>query len=237
MEFGEITVNIEPGIPKVRNDIQGAALGRLLEANRPLAADLTSTVSFTHLAGAAPQFPKRCVFVGGTAYNWFPAWRDIPETTTASGKPSLPARTIGFRFADDPTADVVFALLCSSLGYWWWAVASDGFNLKKWLVQRFPISISIISPGKRQRLSELGRELRKKLRQQYVYKDNKGRIGNFYLPACAEITGNIDRELSRALPWLTDSFFDDIRQFNESFSRAVRANVSDDDPDPNPDND
>jgi hypothetical protein len=30
------------------------------------------------------------------------------------------------------------------MGYWWWAVASDAFNLKKWLMERFPVSVSMI---------------------------------------------------------------------------------------------
>lgn len=227
LEYAEIDVDIEPGIPKIPTDIQGAALGRLFEANRPLSRDLNSTVSFTQLAAVAPDFPAHCVFVGGTAYNWFPAWRDIPETTTASGDPSLPARTIGFRFENDAIADIVFSLLCSSLGYWWWAVASDGFNLKKWLIQRFPVSLSMLPGANRQKLSGLGSKLRAALPNHYVYKDNKGRIGNFFLPACSEIVRDIDHELSDALPWLTAEFFDDVRRFNEAFSRAARSEGAD----------
>lgn len=36
-------------------------------------------------------------------------------------------------------ANVIFAMLCSALGYWWWVTASDGFNLIKWLLDRFPL--------------------------------------------------------------------------------------------------
>jgi hypothetical protein len=229
LAYGEIDIDIEPGVPKLPTDIQGAALGRLLEMNKPLSNDLNSSVSFTQLAQSAPNFPPHCVFVGGTAYNWFPAWREIPETTTESGAPSLPARTIGFRFDDDATADAVFALLCSSLGYWWWAVASDGFNLKKWLVQRFPVSLSMLPSSNRRKLSKLGASLRKELAGHYVYKDNKGRIGNFYLPACAGTIAEIDRELSTALPWLTGGFFDDVKRFNQGFSRATHDEAGEED--------
>jgi hypothetical protein len=108
---------------------------------------LRHSLPFSTLAAAAPDFPDNSVYIGGLAYNWFPAWRTIPQTTTADGEPSLPARTAGYRFATESEADAVFAMLCSSLGYWWWATASDGFNLKKWLLDRFPLSHDAANPA------------------------------------------------------------------------------------------
>jgi len=139
------------------------------------------------------------------------------------GDPSLPARTAGFRFSNEDDANIVFALLCSSMGYWWWAVASDAFNLKKWLMERFPISISAIPVEARKPLAKLGENLRRELKKNYVYKDNKGRIGNFFLPACEEQTLAIDTFLGTAVPKLSVAFFEDIRNFNASFSRAEIA--------------
>jgi hypothetical protein len=212
-------VEVASGIPKVVSQIQADGLRELIRRGAVLGVDLADTVSYTELADVAPRFPQNCVFVGGTAYNWFPAWRDIPPTSTEDGRPSLPARTIGYRFRKEDDANVVFAILCSSLGYWWWAVASDGFNLKRWLLERFPMSIGGIPAAGRQTLATLGDELRKELRNHYVYKDNKGKIGNYFLPACDEQIIAIDAALSNCTG-LSTSFFEDIREFNLSFSRA-----------------
>jgi hypothetical protein len=218
--YASLDLDIAVGIPKVATQVQADALGQMLKAKAPLVADLSRSIPFDDLAQAAPNFPQPCVYVGGTAYNWFPAWRDIPETTTMDGEPSLPARTAGFMFANEESANIVFALLCSAMGYWWWAVASDGFNLKKWLLERFPVSVAMISSEARKQLAQLGGALRRELGRNYVHKDNKGRIGNFFLPACEQEVVAIDSFLATAVPGLSQEFFEDIRTFNACFSRA-----------------
>ncbi|PIY48822.1 MAG: SAM-dependent methyltransferase [Armatimonadetes bacterium CG_4_10_14_3_um_filter_59_10] len=220
LTYAELDVDIASGIPKVSSQIQADVLKGLLARKSPLAPDLARSIPFNELADAAPRFPQPCVYIGGTAYNWFPAWRDIPETTTVNGRPSLPARTAGYKFTTEEQANVVFALLCSSLGYWWWAVASDAFNLKKWLLERFPLSINMIPSDARKELSALGAALRKELKRNYVFKNNKGRIGNFFLPACEREVVAIDTFLASSLPGLSLEFFEDVRGFNACFSRA-----------------
>ena len=220
LHYTRLDLDISAGIPKVASQIQADVLKRLLQVKSPLAMDLLRSVPFNELANSAPTFPQPCVYVGGTAYNWFPAWRDIPETTNMDGDPSLPARTAGFRFSNEEEANIVFALLCSSMGYWWWAVASDAFNLKKWLMGRFPVSLSMIPAEASKPLAKLGENLRQELKRNYVYKDNKGRIGNFFLPACEEEIIAIDTFLGTTVPMLSVEFFEDIRKFNAGFSRA-----------------
>lgn len=229
MSYATFTMDIFDGIPKVSSQIQANALTKLLEQKKPLAPDLQNSIPFGDLQAVAPRFPSPCVFIGGTAYNWFPAWRDMPPTTTLNGKPSLPARTAGYKFKDDETANIVFGLLCSSLGYWWWATASDGFNLKKWLLERFPVSLSLIPKEKRSSLAQLGANLRAELKKHYVYKDNKGRIGNYFLPACDNEIREIDEALSKIITGLNKDFFDDIHEFNMTFSRAELEDDGDDD--------
>lgn len=220
IRYSSVSAPISTGIPKIGSEIQAKAYSTLCARGRTLEEDLTNSIPFTALANDAPNFPNNAVFVGGVAYNWFPAWRQIPPTTSADGTPSLPARTAGFRFSNEDDANLVFALLCSSLGYWWWAVASDGFNLKKWLVNRFPISLRSITPECKAELVVLGSKLKDKLESQYVYKDNRGRIGNYYLPACQATVDEIDRCLANHVEGLTKEFFVDIRNFNASFSTS-----------------
>jgi hypothetical protein len=220
IKYAKVYTDISDGIPKIGSDIQAEAYRRLAIVGHRLAEDLRQSLSFSSLSAAAPNFPKDSVFIGGVAYNWFPAWRTIPTTTTASGAPSLPARTAGFRFSNADDANAVFAMLCSSLGYWWWATASDGFNLKKWLLDRFPLSIRSIPSNARKELSALGGKLKSELEKQYVYKDNKGRIGNYFLPACQEIVDEIDAFLAGNVQGLSVEFFLSIRDFNASFSTA-----------------
>ena len=132
----------------------------LLQAKSPLAIDISRSVPFNDLANVAPKFPQPCVYVGGTAYaSGFPLGVTYPTLLNMDGEPSLPARTAGFRFSNEDDANIVFALLCSSMGYWWWAVASDAFNLKKWLMERFPISLSMIPAEARKPLAKLGEDL------------------------------------------------------------------------------
>ena len=104
--------------------------------------------------------------------------------------------------------------------YWWWAVASDGFNLKRWLLDRFPLCLGSLPPIAKSELSVLGADLRIELSKRYVYKDNKGRIGNYFLPACESNIAAIDRVLATRVPQLTEQFVDDIRECNAMFSRA-----------------
>lgn len=225
LQFACFDFSIAVGIPKLSSQLQADVLKKLLQSNAPLGLDTTRPISFNELSRVAPKFPQPGVYIGGTAYNWFPAWRDIPRTTNLNGQPSLPARTAGYRFSTEEEANIVFALLCSSLGYWWWAVASDGFNLKKWLLERFPISISMVPKEARKALADLGANLRRELARNYVYKDNKGRIGNFYLPACRTQTEAIDALLSNLIPILSAQFFEDVRRSNASFSRAQANDI------------
>jgi hypothetical protein len=229
IHYAPIRVGISSGIPKLATRIQSEALTELAATGKTLGLDLTRSVPFPSLLAVAPRFPQPSVFVGGVAYNWFPAWRDVPETRTEAGKASLPARTSAYRFASEDDADVVFAVLCSSMGYWWWAVASDGFNLKKWLLERFPLSVSSISGPGRRKLAVLGAALRKELRSHYVYKDNKGRVGNYYLPACGPQVRAIDLALAESVNGLSRTFFEDISEFNRMFSRAEREDDEDGD--------
>ncbi len=108
------------------------------------------------------------------------------------------------------------------MGYWWWIVASDAFNLKKWLLTRFPLSIGSVPEKHRNHLAQLGQNLRTSLKKNYVYKDNKGRIGNFFLPACEREISEIDEFLAKNVTGLSPEFMEDICNFNSSFSRAEK---------------
>ena len=220
IQYSKIKLNITDNIPKIGSQVQADTLEALISKKSSLDIDLSESISFTELASSAPNFPRPGVFVGGTAYNWFPVWREIPETFDIDGKPSLPARTAGFIFRDTKTADVIFALLASSIGYWWWAVASDGFNLKKWLIKSFPLSAQSLKPDVKTKLAKLGENLRKELKKHYVYKENKGKIGNYFLPACSEQIKQIDTVLAHNVNELSPEFFEDIRSFNMIFSRS-----------------
>ncbi|GAB5461083.1 Eco57I restriction-modification methylase domain-containing protein [Hoeflea alexandrii] len=227
LRYAEFDVEILARVPKLGSEVQAKTLEHLNSRKRPLGIELRDSISFSTLSAMAPKFPQPAVYVGGTAYNWFPAWRDIPETTDLNGSPSLPARTAGYRFRTPEEADVVFALLCSSLGYWWWSVASDGFNLKKWLLDSFPISSTIFSPKSKAELAALGAELRSEIKKHYVYKDNRGRIGNYFLPGCSAQIVAIDDAIERSDIGIVPGFFADIREHNAIFARSGLADNSD----------
>jgi hypothetical protein len=229
LRYAEFDVEMVTRVPKLGSEVQAKTLEHLSSRRLPLGIELRDPISFSTLSAAAPKFPQPAVYVGGTAYNWFPAWRDIPETTDMNGKPSLPARTAGYRFRTPEEADIVFALLCSSLGYWWWSVASDGFNLKKWLLESFPISSAIFSPKSKSELAALGAELRREIKKHYVYKDNRGRIGNYYLPGCAAQIVAIDDAIERSGIGILPGFFADIREHNAIFARSGLADDSGED--------
>lgn len=212
LHYARLGLDISPGIPKVASQAQADALQGLLAAGPPLGMDLRP---------GAPPGPGSTVFVGGSAYNWFPAWRELPASLDRHGRSTPPARAAAFVCASEERADLVFALLCSALGYWWWAVASDGFNLKQWLVLRFPLALAAIPGPAQLELARLGRCLRLELRKHPVHKGNRGRIGNFRLPACAAETLAIDRCLGAAVPGLSPAFMDDIRASNASFARKI----------------
>ncbi|TIQ17694.1 MAG: SAM-dependent methyltransferase [Mesorhizobium sp.] len=223
LRYAEFDVEVQSRVPKLGSEVQAETLKHLNSRKLPLGVELRDSISFSTLFAAAPKFPQPAVYVGGTAYNWFPAWRDIPETTDMNGKPSLPARTAGYRFRTAEEANVVFALLCSSLGYWWWSVASDGFNLKKWLLDSFPVSSTVFSPKSRSELAALGAELRTEIKKHYVFKDNRGRIGNYFLPGCSTQVIAIDDAIERSGIGIVPGFFADIREHNAIFARSGLA--------------
>jgi hypothetical protein len=70
-------------------------------------------------------------------------------------RPRPDARTAGYKFKDSKSADIAFALLGSSLGYWWWGVTSDGFNLKEWLLDRFPVALTLLTPKAKEEVAAL----------------------------------------------------------------------------------
>jgi len=226
LSYARITEVSAAGIPKLGSDAQAQIFEGLVGMGRPLALDLKDSVSFSSLAASAPDFPSNSVFVVGTAYNWFPVWREIPETTDEFGNPSLPARTACYRFRSGGDADTVFALLGSSLGYWWWAVASDGFNLKKWLLDSFPLSLEALDASTRGDLANAGAALRRELRKHYRFKENKGRIGNWYMPACGREVRQIDDVLAEHVKVLTSEGMAEIRRFNSRFSTASTSEDS-----------
>ncbi len=227
LRYSRLEADIIDGLPKVDSQRQADGLHSLLSIGGTLAGDLENSISFGRLEAMAPHFPTDAVFVGGTAYNWFPCWREIPETTDERGTPSLPSRTIGFLYPTTADADIVFALLCSSLGYWWWAVASDGFNLKRWLVDTFPVSARLLPADARRELATAGGALRTALRRHYVYKENRGRKGNFHLPSCQAEVLVIDSVLAQHIPGLSEEFFEDVRAFSARFSRVSGATDED----------
>ena len=221
--------DITDRIPKLADHAQAKGLRYLQALKRPLGLQLGRAISASALIEAAPGFPSKSVFVAGTAYNWFPAWRSIPATYDERGRPSVPARAIGFQYETEQEADLVFALLCSSLGYWWWAIASDGFNLKKWLIESFPLSPNAIPEGRRTGLADLGAELKVQLEKNYVFKDNQGRKGNFYLPACEALVRQIDDLVDLSLDGIGSDFIQSIQAFNSDFSRVEGGAASGDD--------
>ncbi|TRA94411.1 MULTISPECIES: Eco57I restriction-modification methylase domain-containing protein [Rhizobium/Agrobacterium group] len=225
--YSEFDSEMLTRVPKLGSEAQAKTLEHLNSRKLPLGMELRDSISFSTLAAAAPKFPQPAVYIGGTAYNWFPVWRDIPQTTDMNGKPSLPARTAGYRFRTHDEANIVFALLGSSLGYWWWSVASDGFNLKKWLLDSFPISPAVFSAKTRSELAILGAELRDELKKHYVYKDNRGRIGNYFLPGCSNQIIAIDDAIERAGIGIVPGFFADIREHNAIFARSGLAEGED----------
>ena len=104
-------------------------------------------------------------------------------------------------------------------------MASDGFNLKKWLINSFPLSTHSLEPEVKANLARLGANLRKELKKHYVYKENKGKIGNYFLPACSEHIKKIDTVLENNIKGLSPEFFTDIRSFNTIFSRSDYSQI------------
>ena len=70
------------------------------------------------------------------------------------------------------------------------------------------------------------------MKDNYVYKDNKGRIGNFFFAQPREeqvLAIDHIRPGMVKMPKLSVKFFDDNRNFNASFSRAEVAEGSEED--------
>jgi len=116
------------------------------------------------------NFPNHVFMSVGRHITGFRLGATYQKTTNMDGDPSLPARTAGFRFFQrGTTPNVVFATALQFHGLLVVAVASDAFNLKKWLMERFPISLSMIPIEARKPLAKLGESLRRELKRRTTF--------------------------------------------------------------------
>lgn len=89
----------------------------------------------------------------------------------------------------------------------------------------------MFSPEAKSILAKLGAELRVELAKNYVFKDNKGRIGNYFLPGCSAQIFAIDDAIERSGIGIEQGFFADIREHNAIFSRSGLASDTNDESD------
>jgi hypothetical protein len=88
----------------------------------------------------------------------------------------------------------------------------------------------MLPPKTRSELGKLGATLRVELKKNYVFKDNRGRIGNYFLPGCAVHINAIDDAIERSGIGIEPGFFADIREHNAIFARSGLAEDGGDEP-------
>jgi hypothetical protein len=103
-------------------------------------------------------------------------------------------------FADDESADVGYALLCSRLTYWLWRVEGDGFHVAKSFLSSLPYSPRGLAPDVATNLGALGRVLWERVKDSATVAVNKQRAtASFPAMGEPELLDEVDDLIQKAL--------------------------------------
>lgn len=128
------------------------------------------------------------------ARNFVSVFREDPPCLDASSLKGLAPSKIGtVSFSSDEDTFAALVTLSGELGFWYWLVRGDGFDVTTWLVRDYVALLDYIPPKHYSFLVDLGRILDRERNRWLVFKKNAGRyVGNFNYRGAYQITRRAD---------------------------------------------
>lgn len=217
IDFTPIECDIRTGIPKVEGLAQAAALTVLSGERR------TVLHAVTHIGRAmlsdAMRGDRSTVFVAATAYNFLSVFLrpDALELSSADELTENPM--LALRCPSREAALQVFALLSSTLAFWWWHVHGDGFHVSKNVIETMPVGQVFNNAAFAAELTRLGKLLWVEVVANPVVSRNRGRTSLGFSAAASPLREEIDVLLIGALG-LAPEFAGELRRFSEGVTTA-----------------
>ena len=172
------------GLPKLESPVQQSILRKL---SSPQLDKRRSVLSLKGKRNAQIKYSQ-------AARNFVSVFREDPPCLDANSLESVPPSkigTLGLSKEDDSFA--ALASLSGELGFWYWLVRGDGFDVTGWLVRDYISMLDYIPEENYKHLVDLGRILDTERNRWLVFKKNAGKyVGNFNYGGACQITRRAD---------------------------------------------
>ena len=138
--------------------------------------------------------PNSQIGYSQAARNFVSVFRENPPCLDANSLESVAASKIGtLGLSKESDSFAALASLSGELGFWYWLVRGDGFDVTGWLVRDYISMLDYLPEDNYQHLVELGRVLDTERNRWLVFKKNAGKyVGNFNYGEAGQITRRAD---------------------------------------------
>lgn len=203
-------VSIVEGIPKLSGYEQSQAFTVLAARKDRLRSFCTRfRTCRPHEATLASNAPR--VFIASTAYNFLNVFHSISVDTSEN---PLSENTIhSLEFADQATAEIVFAILSSRLTYWLWHIEGDGFHVNASFIHSLPFGRGSLTPAQAEALRASGAQLWQAVQSHRIVSLNKGKQTVAYRPLTCETERDAIDELLIEVATLPKRFRQTLKSF------------------------
>ncbi len=177
--------------PFVDDPLVLAAFGRLKSLTGGLIGDQTVKVD--------PTDGDRTLFFKSNAYNYLSVSLEPVPVINKDGSVGQTSAQRELAFSSKDARDFSYAILAGRLGFLWWALNGDDFNLTSGVLEGCPGGFASSPKHIVQEVLAAAPKIMKAQRQATVWKMNLGKkVGNWDLSACRPVTDVSDLALLRA---------------------------------------
>jgi len=157
------------------------------------------------VAPTDPTAGSRTLFYKSNAYNYLSiALEPVPVINADGSKGETSAQKALF-FESEAARNLAYVFLAGKLGFVWWTMSGDDFNLTKGVLESMPGGHRSAPSELRSVAADWTEKLNAAQAAATVWKRNKGKkIGNWDLSACRHVTDQSDLAILRAVECTAD---------------------------------
>ena len=172
------------GLPKLSGPVQQRILRKL---SSPQSDKPRAVLSLKGKGNAQIKYSQ-------SARNFLSVFREPPPCLNANSLESVPPSKIGtLKLSKEDDSFAALASLSGELGFWYWLVRGDGFDVTGWLVRDYISILDYLPEENYKHIVDLGRILDTERNRWLVFKKNAGKyIGNFNYGRACQITRRAD---------------------------------------------
>lgn len=226
IRFTRIHTDIRQGIPKLEGTIQTVALEALCREHRTLGNSVIGIGKEKFSDTWKSRDPV--IYVGSTAYNFLNVFLRPPASAQDLGESWSENALFAVQCSSLAVAHALYAILSSTVAYWWWHVWGDGFHVSKAVIESLPVRNALDDKHVSSELEALGAKLWARVVGSPIVSRNKGRTSLGYAAKGPSLErAAIDRVLINALG-LDSNFEHELARFYEgTVSASLHQNVLD----------